>query len=160
MSLQVFHDPPEEKLSDLRLLRLWQYWNELNAPGRIPSRAQLDPTQITPVLPWTFLIDTTVPDEFRYRLVGTRIVAEMGYDMTGQLVSRAYAGPDWTDVVRDYRWVVRQRRPCLTRNSIILPATGMSYAYSRLLLPLSGDGRDVDMLLGAAIADKDRNQAV
>lgn len=155
MSLQVFKDPPEEKLGDLRLVRLWQYWNELSIHGRLPSRGQIDPSQITPVLPWTFLIDVTSSDGFRYRLVGTRIVQDMGYDMTGQLVSRAYAGPDWDDVARDYRWVISQKRPCLTRNSVMLPATGTAYAYTRLLLPLAADGTEVDMLLGAAIAENE-----
>lgn len=157
MSLQVFQDPPEEKLGDLRLVRLWQYWNELSSTGRLPSRAQIDPAQITPVLPWTLLIDVAAEDGFRYRLVGTRIVQDMGYDMTGQLVSRAYGGPDWPDIERDYNWVIDQKRPCLTRNSVILPATGLAYSYLRLLLPLAADGTNVDMLVGAAIAENDRN---
>lgn len=146
-------------LGDFRLVRLWQYWNELGASGTPPSRAMLDPTKITPVLPWTFLIDAVDTHALRYRLVGTRIVADMGYDMTGQLVSRAYAGPDWADVERDYLWVIQHKKPCLTRNSVVLPSTGLTYAYSRLLVPLSSDGKQVDMLLGAAIAEKDRAHA-
>lgn len=158
MSLQVFHDPSEQQLGDLKLTRLWQYWRELSGHSGLPSRAQLNPSEITPVLPWTFLIDVAGQGGFRYRLVGTRIVADMGYDMTGQLVSRAYAGPDWADVERDYRWVIRNRRPCLTRNSIVLPSTGAPYSYSRLLLPLSADGTTVDLLLGAAVANADKAQ--
>jgi hypothetical protein len=158
MSLQVFHDPSEDNLGDLRLNRLWQYWREFAQLSRLPARADIDPSKITPVLPWTFLIDTTPIDGYRYRLVGTQIVADMGYDMTGQLVSRAYAGPDWDDVQRDYRWVIRNKLPCLTRNSVVLRATGQPYAYSRLLLPLSANGEEVDMLIGAAVAVSDTSQ--
>lgn len=153
MSLEVFQDPSVSAFNDVRLAGLLRYWQELRDGARLPSRTDVEPQELGTVLPWTFLIDVTPLDGFRYRLVGTAIVQEMGYDMTGQLVARAYAGPDWDQIRRDYDWVIRERRPCLTRNRVMLPANGSEYCYSRLLLPLATDGENVDILLGAAIAD-------
>lgn len=157
MSLEVFHDPSDDTLRDLRLARLLSYWRSLAQADRIPARADIDPTRLGNVLPWVFLIDTSDPGGFRYRLVGTAIVREMGYDMTGQLVSQAYAGPDWAQVSEDYDWVIANRRPCLTRNRVTLAATTQVYSYDRLLLPLATDGYVVDMLVGAAIAHNNRD---
>lgn len=157
MSLEVFQDPGVSAFNDVRLAGLLRYWRDLRTETRLPSRTDVEPQHLGAVLPWTFLIDVTPTDGFRYRLVGTAIVQEMGYDMTGQLVSRAYAGPDWDQIRRDYDWVIRERKPCLTRNRVMLPANGTEYCYSRLLLPLATDGEAVDILLGAAIAD---NQAL
>jgi len=151
MSLEVHHDPSEEALGDLRLVLLWQYWLGLCDGGSVPSRGYVSPTEIGPVLSWTFLIDVTPQEGYRYRLVGTGIVREMGYDMTGQLVSRAYAGPDWDQVQQDYQWVIENRKPCLTHNSVVIPVSRQNYSYRRLLLPLANDGQHVDMLIGAAI---------
>ncbi|WP_417515056.1 PAS domain-containing protein [Minwuia sp.] len=152
MSLEVFHHPSEAELGDARMVALWSYWRGLCDGHALPSRMMIEPEELKPVLPWVFLIDVHGEGGFRYRLVGTAIVEEMGYDMTGQLVSNAYAGRDWDDVLKDYRYVIDRKRPCLTVNSVLLEPSGQRYSYSRLLLPLAADGTSVDMLLGAAIA--------
>jgi hypothetical protein len=95
-----------------------------------------------------FLTDAPDDGDYRYRLVGTGLVRAMGYDMTGQRVASAYAGPDWDALRQDYVYVAGQGRPCLTINDVTLRMTELRYAYARLLMPLASDGRRVDMILG------------
>lgn len=151
MSLEVYRDPSDRDLKDPRLLRLRRYWLGLRDDGRLPSRDDVDPADLVPVLPLMFLIDVLAPGGYRYRLVGTEVVAGMGYDMTGQLVSRAYAGPDWNEVRKDYEFVIEDRRPCLTVNDVVLKPARLRKVYRRLLLPLASDGRNVDVLMGAVV---------
>ncbi len=151
MSLEVFHDPAETDFADAKLLRLWRYWRELCKPEALPSRDDVRPNDLTEVLPWTMLIDVRDRSMFRYRLVGTQIVRDVGYDLTGQLVSRAYGGPDWSEVRKDYDYVIEQRRPCLTINSVSLADGELPRTYQRLLCPLASDGATVDILLGGAV---------
>lgn len=151
MSLEVYRDPSERDLGDPRLVRLRRYWLGLNRDGRLPSRDDVDPSELVPVLPVMFLIDVLAPGGYRYRLVGTEVVAGMGYDMTGQQVSRAYAGPDWNEIRKDYEYVIERREPCLTVNDVTLRPAGLRRVYRRLLLPLASDGRNVDVLMGAVV---------
>lgn len=151
MSLEVYRDPSDRDLNDPRLVRLRAYWDGLKRGGRLPSRDDIDPSDLVPVLPVMFLIDVLAPGGYRYRLVGTEVVAGMGYDMTGQLVSRAYAGPDWNEIRKDYEFVVENRRPCLTINDVTLRPVNLRKVYRRLLLPLAADGETVDILMGAVV---------
>jgi len=155
MALQVFHDPAVTDIAEPRLRELWLYWRGLCDTGRLPSRDDVDPQRIMSVLPWTMLIDVTDRDHYFYRLVGTQIVRNVGYDMTGQQISRAYAGPDWGEVRKDYDYVVRTQRPCLTLNRLQLTPDVPAQSYQRLLCPLSSDGAQVDILIGAAIQESE-----
>ncbi len=94
----------------------------------------------------------------RYRLVGTAQVALRGRDPTGQPVAGNYMGahlgvkPDET--MLNYRIVIEKRLPVYTYNPVIgMAPDGSSLrqsplrANSSLLMPLSGDGVNVDMVL-------------
>jgi hypothetical protein len=51
----------------------------------MPSRADIDPTEIVPFLPGIMLVDVVADERrFVYRLVGTREVAMRGRDPTGK----------------------------------------------------------------------------
>ncbi|WP_416897360.1 MAG: PAS domain-containing protein [Minwuia sp.] len=160
MSLEIFQDPAEEDIADPTLRALWLYWQSLSRrKSSLPSRRDIDPADMQSMLPWTFLIDPKGEGGYRYRLVGTRIVKDMGYDMTGQLVARAYAGPDWPEVKKDYDFVVARGQACMTYNSVVLVPSNVHYTYARLLLPLASDGETVDMLLGGAVQSAPRQRA-
>src|SRR6185437_105432 len=80
-------DRPDVRLVD----DLLGYWDHKRS-GRIgPRRAEIDPAEIRPHLP--HLVMTDVIDggnDFRFRLIGTRIVEGLGHDNTGRRFSEAF----------------------------------------------------------------------
>lgn len=64
------------------------YWRRLEFDGRLPDRAAIDPADMRALLPYTFMVDVLAGgDEFRYRLIGTNIVAHTPRDNTGMRLS-------------------------------------------------------------------------
>jgi hypothetical protein len=67
----------------------------LNGPKRheaganldAPARSDLDPADIPALLPYMMLVEK-VDDHFRWRLVGTAAVREIGRDLTGSIAMR------------------------------------------------------------------------
>ena len=67
------------------LRRLLAYWLGKRGPRRAPARADIDPLEIASLLPHVMLIDVEhAPLRFRYSLVGTEVVRNLGADMTGR----------------------------------------------------------------------------
>lgn len=80
-------DRPDVRLMD----DLLDYWNRKRA-GRIgPRRADLDPAAIKAHLPHLVIVDVIDGGkDFRFRLVGTRVVEGLGHDNTGKRFSEAF----------------------------------------------------------------------
>jgi hypothetical protein len=147
--LDLVHDPAPQSIDHPGLRALYDYWEGRRAGGRLPARRDLDPLDIPDLLPNLMLIDVASEAELRYRLVGTALVAHMGRDTTGLLLQDGYSARVWEEILPDYLYVIRKRRPCLRRNVAVGPREKRP-ACLRLLLPLAGDGERVDMLLAGA----------
>lgn len=150
MDTQVFRDPEDKVIGSAVLLQLLRYWRGLLREGRLPSRRDMAPSDMIPLLPWLVLIDVLDADTYRYRLVGTGIVDHVGFDATGMDVATAYKGCNWSEIAKDYTYVLQQRKPCLTVTSVFVsPNDPLPVSYRRLLLPLARDGVNIDMFVGA-----------
>ncbi len=135
--------PQSGDLSDHRLV------------GRLPARADLDPTEIPRLLPYVEL--TEVLDggaDFRFRLVGSHLVDTDQINPTGQRFSDFFRNPAYRAYQFGlYGWVVAQARPLYSSSRIPLPTRRLDALTKRLYLPLSGDGRSVDMILNFQICE-------
>jgi hypothetical protein len=133
-------------------LDLFRYWDAKRAGRDMPARRDIDPTEMPPVmLPYVAIIDE-VDDRFRYRLVGTGVVTDLGKDFTDGWVgsygnSSAYA----TAVIAVYERVFASARPLFTTGEHRTEA-GIIQSNSRLLLPLSEDGVKVNMVMFTRVA--------
>tara|TARA_B100000676_G_scaffold299808_1_gene344614 strand:+ start:1427 stop:1786 length:360 start_codon:yes stop_codon:yes gene_type:complete len=83
--------------------------------------------------------------DFYYRLLGTKIVALYGYELTGKYVSVL------PEVVRDavlkeYRHLIECRAPVCIERRHVIPARHYTRVI-KLLLPLSSDGEAIDQIL-------------
>jgi hypothetical protein len=76
---------PEEVERDIPLIaKFHAYWKSLNG-GEVPERASLDLTAVKDALPNVLLADIEqAPFRVRYRLVGTRIDEQTGFNLTGR----------------------------------------------------------------------------
>lgn len=138
-------DPSE--LPAPSLMAAFAYWQSKLAGRAMPSRRDIDPVEIPSLLSYVLLTDVLRdPLDFRYRLVGTAVRAISHRDYTGKRYSET-PGKDRGSVVWDNcEKVVRGKAPILGRP----PYTGPDPYLRRcenVLLPLSDDGRNVNMIL-------------
>jgi hypothetical protein len=117
-------------------LDLYHYWDARRGGRVMPARADIEPADIRHLLPHLTIVEALGAGEFRYRLVGTRVVADLGRDVTGTLVGARVTPASYAVSLREvYARVCRERRPLFVTSSYRGPA-GMTHAISRLLLPL------------------------
>jgi hypothetical protein len=127
---------------------LYDYWRRKCGDRMMPSRADLDPSEIPPrLLPCISLVDV-VDDERRYvyRLVGTADVQVRGHDPTGKSVIEGFFGPNVEDALSCYDRVVKTKAPVL--DPVPFTATNGRYATEEtMFLPLSDDGVTVNKII-------------
>jgi hypothetical protein len=83
-------DLPANAVRSARLREVHAYWRELgHSLGHLPGRQHLDPLALKPHLPFLWMVDAVPVAQgmrYRYRLIGTEIVAARGGDDTGKFV--------------------------------------------------------------------------
>ncbi len=140
-----------ETIKQPPLIRLYDYWMSKSADGKIPSRSQIDPLDVPDLLPSIFLVDVFwdgQQPEFRFRLVGSKIAEIVGCDPTGQHFDDFYDSDNIERMKALYRHIAERGEPFI--NNSQAPFAGKDFVkLARLLLPLSEDGVQVDMILGS-----------
>jgi hypothetical protein len=130
----------------------YEYWDSkrLLADGArrpMPSRADLDPTEMKPWLANIILVDVSdEPRRLSYRLVGSNQVDLRQRDVTGKPVEEGYFGESLAAVQENYRLVIDEGLPVYDW-SPIPSASGVPRPAQALLLPLSGNGLTVDKVI-------------
>ena len=154
---------PEPSILAPVLQPLLAYWKSRAGDRPLPARADIDPLDIPRLLPFLYLVDVepltggTMPHRFRYRLVGTGIVERNGRDPTGRYLDDFENRPFHETIMADYARCATEKRPVAATRRF-MDATGRHWPYQRLVLPLSENGQDVNMLLGGnAFADQPEN---
>ncbi|ESQ79655.1 PAS domain-containing protein [Asticcacaulis sp. YBE204] len=145
---------------------VFRYWKSLRNRGRLPSRADIDPTHVRRLLPTISLIDVLEadpannPDAFRQRLAGTDLYQAYGMEITGRTIADIYTPQEAQYWAEELSFVVHNRKPNVGLHSMAWRGTkGLSLFWLRL--PLASDGVTVDMILGhdALIGRPDMVQA-
>jgi len=149
-----------------QLRAFYDLWFDIAAKRR-PRREDFPPERLLPWLGRVLLVERDASAaRLRYRLVGTAQAALRGRDPTGQPVQGNYMGAHLgipgDDVMLNYRIVIEKRTVVYTYNPIIgaMP-DGSSmrqmpwHASSSVLMPLSSDGDNVDMVFCFSDLDKD-----
>ena len=139
-------DAIEDPDSEAKLLALFGYWNARRGTGAIPARTDIDPLELTDLWPDLGLWRVETATGLRCRLCGTHVSALVAEDLSGKLISEARKD-FWTEQRRALENVAKSGRPALLAGSI----GGGAIGYRVLMLPLSSDGRTVDMVLTATV---------
>ncbi|MCW5751281.1 MAG: PAS domain-containing protein [Alphaproteobacteria bacterium] len=138
-----------------KILALHEYWKSIHPQEGLPSRRDLDPIDIPQLLPSIWLLDVQRdPWRFRYRLMGSRIVATM----EGQ---RNYTGR-WLDEVHPnfrseegveqrYVRVAAEGRPSWRQGQPSFRLVRDWVSIQNVVLPLASDHVQVDMLLCGSV---------
>jgi hypothetical protein len=138
-----------EEIEDQRLRRMLAYWQSKVAPGRLPDRRDIDPSDFRWALGLVCLLDVEHrPLRFRYRLDGSLIVSRNGLDMTGRPLDEIGSPPQAGMLQGHFGTVVVEKAPVAHR--IVTDCAGAPVAYERLSLPLAKDGDEVAMIMTVA----------
>jgi hypothetical protein len=130
--------------ADIRLAL--DYWQRKCAGRLAPTRADIDPVEIAPLLPRVMLVDVGGdPIDFRFRLAGTGIFKIHGAELTNKraldLEPPVYAAL----IHRLYRDALARRAPIAHR--LLIECRTRRSDYMCIILPLSEDGRTINRLM-------------
>jgi hypothetical protein len=144
----IMNDPT---IAHPKLAHLLAYWQRQRGERAMPARADIEPADLKALLANIFMVDVEdAPFRLRYRLVGSALVDVLGHDIKGKyldempLLFRTFAAGA-------YEEVLKVRGPCYKEVNGI--AAYFRIAYKRLLLPLSSDGQNINIILGAIYRD-------
>jgi hypothetical protein len=131
----------------LRIADFYRYWEGKRGGRRMPSRADMVPSEMKIFLPGIVLVAVRhSPLRLTYRLVGTREVEYRGYDPTGKDVAEHFAGSSQHEVLRNYELVI-ESKSFVYDEDCLLSADHSFQEAGTLLLPLSDDGETVNMVI-------------
>jgi len=135
------------------LRRLLAYWHAKKGDRPAPTRAEIDPAEIKALLPHVGLVDVErTPLRFRFRLAGTEIAKGYGEELTGRYLDEIDLNFHQHEILAEYVHTAESGEPsCSVKD--YNRKDGHHIRYERLVLPLSSDGKTIDMLLGGCIFD-------
>lgn len=119
-----------------------EVWRGL-APDGLP--ATVDPVQFprAAIRGLNLFEHDPVTDDWRIRVVGSLVTDHVGHELRGTGLTENFAETDRDAVRAAFRIAAQRRAPDLVRRLFVDPR-GVRWAYVRLFLPLSSDGRTVD----------------
>lgn len=135
---------------------LFDYWNDKRRGRAMPSRADFALRELKPQLGWLSLLDV-LPEgnDFRYRLVGTRIARYFRSDTTGKTVTEAFA-----PVPAAREIMLALLRSVASQASVVRTWGNLGWMgnnfedFESLFLPLSDDGVTVNMIMNPFVFDR------
>lgn len=138
-------------LPDYKLRRLYDYWRSRCSGIAIPSRRDIDPIDIPDLLPNIFLLDVIGDaEDFVFRLAGTLVEDAFSMPLRGRSIAEIQRAAGTPIPVAQHIEVARGGGPRYREGSVLVAGRD-HWRTHRLLLPLSSDGRAVDVLIGGAI---------
>ncbi len=73
-----------DRFSHPETKQFFQYWNSLPKSGFLPDRADFNPAAIHKIMPRILLVEYFKTGEVEFRMVGTGITEDIGFDPTKQ----------------------------------------------------------------------------
>lgn len=129
------------------LKALHAVWQEKSRDG-LPAR--LSPLDVPKsVLPFVMLLELERDGpRLRVRLAGTEVCQKHGGELKGKTTDDFFEAKDAQAVVADAVKVAETGRPSLARRSYIT-LNDRLWSYTRIILPLSSDGKTIDSFFKA-----------
>jgi hypothetical protein len=145
------------KLENPTLAFLRDYWEKKRGDRKMPSRADIRPSELREHLAWVIMADVLPGgQDFRYRLIGTLVTEYFLTEATGKTVSESFAklGPAVTHaVLAVMRTTAKECAPIHAYGDADAFATGYE-AFDAIFLPLSDDGETANVILHAFVFNR------
>lgn len=131
------------------LQRLQAYWERKKGDRSAPPKSAIDPAELRDLLPNILLIDVIgQPPRFRARLFGSALVEAYGEEVTGRFGEDVDLDEVHDELMSFVERAVSECKPQYLRTAFT-KHSGRHLRYEQILLPLSDDGANVNMLLSA-----------
>jgi len=128
------------------VLKMLAYWDSKRHGRGMPGRGDIDPAELSALLPNIMLVDVVNDDRrFVYRLVGTGEVQLRGNDPTGKSVREAYFASSPESAEDNYQKVCSTRAPFYEEDDFQI--VDRFVCEANLFLPLSDDDQTVNKIL-------------
>jgi hypothetical protein len=149
-------------LQSPRLVQIYEYWTKLRGPRFAPALREIDPREISQLMPWVWLADVVDDGEdFGFRLGGERIIEYVGRRLSGARLNYFRGQPFFETMRGAFELCVETKGP-VVRGPTRSIHPSLSYQdIEVLLLPLSANGETVTQLFGgmAMLAINERKSA-
>ncbi len=128
--------------------RLYEYWSSLPKIGLLPPRSAVNPADLKEILPQIAITEWNPPNELKYRLAGTGVVARFGFDPTGRNFLDLIEPEEKRDIIERLTQIVDT--PCGAR-SVRLETyqRGFQQFVEHAVLPLANEGNGKSLLITA-----------
>lgn len=135
------------------LRMLLEHYLEVRGDRHMPSRRDIDPMRLGPVLPIIWISDyEPAAGTFRYRLAGEKVNELWGQPVAGRLLSD-FSPPERFEATNESFLKVMREGAALMARGAVFRCSGRIGLGERLILPLSSDGVAADGLIGATHRD-------
>ena len=139
----------------------YQYWSSKRRGRFAPSRADIDPAEMTDFLAHVVLIDVEHSTRrYRIRLIGTAFAEQYGEEVTGRYLDELDLGGAMKSILAAHDQVVATREPVYTKTTSYKKADGRIIRFERIALPLSSDGENDNVVMSCLIALETRGQRI
>lgn len=126
-----------------RIKALNDWWNTKRGPRSMPDRADVDPVELKPLLPYLLISECLHnPFNVRYRLVGTVVADVTGFDITGRDLASLLPPDPTEDWMGHYARVYQTRLPVFG-DTTVPTIHGDPFTYEFAVFPLGKGGDDV-----------------
>lgn len=127
-----------------------EYWNRLRGERSFPSRDQIKPRDLAPVLSMTSIHKVLDDGDFEYRIVGDAVVRAFGVNLQNRRLSEVEVElPTFRQFVRPVLvHVAKRRMPVAVRGRVGHDAAGTNFTHhENVILPLGPTDDVVDHII-------------
>lgn len=130
-----------------RVRQLRDYWDSKRLGRAVPVRADIDPAEIKPLLPYLLIADLfTDPLRVRFRLAGTQVCEAFGFNIAGRWLEDLDLSADAEFWLGQYQRLIAVPAPIYGRTTGTRAGVEM-FRSDWAMFPLSSDGQRVDQCL-------------
>lgn len=151
----IINTDPKLAFQRPELIALRDYWNSRRNGRLFPSRSDINPREMTSLLPWVHMYNV-VPgsDDYHKRLIGSAL-SDLFYRLDGDGPSiSSLPSKVFERLKQSLDWVVRERAPLRTYNpSSSIPGQDFQGSES-FFAPLSSDGTSIDVIIALTMLNE------
>lgn len=129
--------------------KLASYWRSKCRGELLPSREDIDPTDLTDLVSWLVFMDVAYEGKtirLRYRMTGAAVAGLARREVTGRWFHELYNDEQMAYVIGLARSTIESRAPISIETKMLSPGREF-IEVSALACPLASNGHDVDAIV-------------
>lgn len=127
---------------------LFTYWDSVRGYRLAPQRFEIDPSRISDILPYTFILERRDAETFTFRLAGTRMCDIFGHELRGTNFLDGWQAIDRLPLLRQFSSLTRHATAGVVHLEIGA-ADEAPVECEVLLLPLRHTRDTIERVLGS-----------